>query len=205
MFTKVRQAWMVFLSILALVGIGFITWFIYTNFVVNQGYYVDTSGTAVVKEVQQLGRLETSVYSIEKVIDAGTQGTAFQQFLFGDKILLIANGQVIAGIDFSQISEDSITEEEGSITVNAPAPQIFFTRLDNEDTRVYDRTQGLLTKGETDLESEARAQAEIVIREAACEAGILESAEESARKQLTGFLQALGYTNITINIPKGSC
>ncbi len=208
MFHKLYQFWILVLSVLALVGVGFIAYFAYQTFgVEDDGIRVDTSGTAVVTEIQQIGRLETAVYTIEKVIDAGTQGSAFEEFLFGDRILLIANGQVIAGIDFAQITAENIQidQEQSSITISAPAPQIFFTRLDNEATRVYDRSQGLLTQGEQDLESTARAQAEVVIRDAACESGILQTAEASARQQLEQLLSAMGYQQVTINIPEGQC
>lgn len=205
MFSKIKSAFYTLLVVLAIVGVAGIGWFIYTTFVQEEGYYVNTSGTAVVTEIQKLSRLETAAYTIEKVIDAGTQGNAFQELLFGDKILLIANGQVIAGIDFSQVTEDSIQINGSTIIFNSPPPSIFFTRLDNESTRVYDRSTGLLSRGETDLESTVRAQAEVVIRQAACDAGILATAEENARKQLNSLFTALGFTAVTVNIPEGSC
>ena len=205
MFDKLKNTFYTILTILALVGVAGIFWVVYTTFIQEEGYYVNTSGTAVVTEIQKLSRLETASYTIEKVIDAGTQGNAFQELLFGDKILLIANGQVIAGIDFSQVSADNIQINGSTIIFTSPPPSIFFTRLDNESTRVYDRSTGLLSRGETDLETTARAQAEIVIRQAACDAGILDTAEENARKQLNSLFTALGFTAVTVNIPKGSC
>src|SRR5437868_6321278 len=69
-----------------------------------QRIFFNTSGTAVVKEMRQLSRLETATFTIEKIIDAGTNGSAINKFLFGDRILLIANGQVIAGFDLSATS-----------------------------------------------------------------------------------------------------
>ena len=205
MFDKLKNTFYTILTILALVGVAGIFWVVYTTFIQEEGYYVNTSGTAVVTEIQKLSRLETASYTIEKVIDAGTQGNAFQELLFGDKILLIANGQVIAGIDFSQVSADNIQINGSTIIFTSPPPSIVFTRLDNESTRVYDRSTGLLSRGETDLETTARAQAEIVIRQAACDAGILDTAEENARKQLNSLFTALGFTAVTVNIPKGSC
>jgi hypothetical protein len=205
MFQRIKNIGILVVTMLALTGAGFLTYFVYSTFIREDKFYVNTSGTAVVKEIQKLSRLETSAYTIEKIIDAGTQGGAFRQFLFGDRILLIANGQVIAGFDFSKISEQDIVIEGSKITMNAPAPQILFTRLDNQQTRVYDRTRGVLTRGEDTLETEARAQAEITIRDAACQAGILNSAEENGRKQLIGLFSALGFQEIVINIPKGSC
>ena len=51
-----------------------------------------------INEVRALARLETIQYSIEKVITAEIgQGTF--DFLFGDRVLFVAHGVVIAGID----------------------------------------------------------------------------------------------------------
>lgn len=192
-------------AILALAGIAFLTYFVYNTFFNPQKYTINTSGTAVVKEVRKLQRLETASYTVEKIIDAGTTGNRFQDFLFGDKILLIANGQIVAGFDFALVGDDDVKVEGQKITLNLPAPQILFTRLDNDKTRVYDRSTGILSKGEKDLEAEARSAAELSLRDAACEAGVLTSAEENGRKQMTAFLSALGFTEVTINIPKGTC
>ena len=69
----------------------------------SSGIKLNTDRAAVIKEMRSLQRLETASFTIEKIIDGGTSGNVFQQFLFGDKILLIAHGQVIAGFDLSQI------------------------------------------------------------------------------------------------------
>jgi hypothetical protein len=205
MIDSAKRIGMLTLVICALIGISALTYVVYNTFIKEKGFYVNTNGTAVVKEIQKLQRLETSAFTIEKIIDAGTTGNKFQQFLYGDKILLIANGQVIAGFDFSKMTEKDIIVNGQSIIVNMPAPMVLFTRLDSSKTRVYDRSTGILSKGERDLESEARAQAEITIRQAACEGGILDSAEENGRKQMTSLMAAIGFQDITINIPKGQC
>lgn len=156
--------------------------------------------------MRSLQRLETAIFTIEKIIDGGTTGSnIFQQFLFGDKILLIAHGQVIAGFDLSQISDSDVEVNGTSVRLTLPKPQILVTTLDNTQTRVYDRQKGILNPGEKDLESEARKAAELSIKEAACDGGILRQASENARKQLTAFLLALGFTEVSIDIPEGSC
>jgi len=167
---------------------------------------IDTSRTAVIKEIRALNRLETASFTIEKVIEGGTEGNnAFSQLLFGDKILLIAHGQVIAGFDLATLPDESIVVEAKTITLTLPPPQILFTRLDSSKTRVYDRRQGLLNRADKDLESEARTKAEESIQKAACEGGILDEATQNARKQLTTLFKALQFENVTITIPQGSC
>lgn len=166
---------------------------------------INTSRTAVIKEIRNLQRIETASFTIEKIIDGGTNGNVFQQLLFGDKILLIAHGQVIAGFDLSQISEKDMVIEGKSIRITLPKPQVLITTLDNTQTRVYDRTRGILNPGDNNLESKAREAAQNSIQEAACEGDILKQASDNARKQLTAFLSALGFTQISIDIPESSC
>lgn len=163
------------------------------------------SSQTVVKEIRNLNRLETASFTIEKVIDSGTTGNRFQELLFGDRILLIAHGEVIAGFDLSKLPEENIIVDGQTIRMTLPSPQILVTRLDSDETRVYDRRQGLLSKGERDLESNARLEAEKAIREAACQGGILNEASKNARSQLTALFKTLQFTSVVIEIPSGSC
>lgn len=188
----------IILVILLLVG-----WFFV--FKDSGGIKLNTDRAAVIREMRSLQRFETASFTIEKIIDGGTSGNVFQQFLFGDKILLIAHGQVIAGFDLSQISEKDIEVKDQSIRVTLPKPQVLVTTLDNTQTKVYDRTRGILSPGDKDLESKAREAAEKSIKNAACKGGILKQASDNARKQLTAFLSALGFVQISIDIPEGSC
>lgn len=168
-------------------------------------FFINKDQAAIVKQMRQISRLETASFTIEKIIEAGTSGNAFQQLLYGDRILLIAHGEVIAGFNLEHISQDDITITGDTITMKLPPPQILLTRIDNEKTRVYDRNQGLLSRGDKDLETEARIAAEQTIQEAACEADILQEASDNARKQLITLLRAFGFTTVTLEIPEGSC
>jgi hypothetical protein len=69
---------------------------------------------------------------------------------------------------------------------------------DNEATQILDRDLGLLTKGDPELESEARRVADDVLMESALDAGILEQAEENARQVITNFLVSLGYRDVVV-------
>src|SRR5262245_33069189 len=56
----------------------------------------------IISDVHALARLETIQYSVEKVITAET-GQGSMAFLFQDKLLLVAHGTVIAGIDMDKL------------------------------------------------------------------------------------------------------
>jgi len=160
---------------------------------------------AVIKQVEMLSRLETASFNIDKIIEAETNFDSLKQFLFGDKLLLIASGKVVAGLDLSTMKPQDFSGSGSVITVNLPAPQIFAVILDNSQTKVFDRNQGLFTKGDINLESEARQKAETSIREAACQCGILEEASKNAQQQLEVIFRSAGFKDVNIIIPKGSC
>ena len=145
-----------------------------------------------IHEVRALARLETIQYSVEKVITAETNQGIFGP-LFGDKLLFVAHGVVIAGVDMSKIGPGDMTLENGVLTVKLPAAEVFIATLDNQKSYVYDRDTGLLTKGNKDLETEARQAAEEEIRKAAIEDGILDIARQNAEAYLDRFFRALGY------------
>lgn len=148
-----------------------------------------------ISEIRALARLETIQYSVEKVITAEVgQGTF--GFAFGDKLLFVAHGIVIAGIDMEKLQPGDLRLENGVLFVNLPPTEIFIATLDNEKSYVYDRETGLLTKGQVDLETLARQTAEDEIRKAALEDGILLQGERNAEAYLIKFFNALGYDNV---------
>ena len=76
----------------------------------------------IIHEVRSLARLETIQYTVEKVITAEiSQGTF--EFLFGDKLLFVAHGIVIAGIDMEKLSPDNMQFENGTLYVTLPLPK----------------------------------------------------------------------------------
>jgi hypothetical protein len=148
-----------------------------------------------INEVRALARLETIQYSVEKVITAETgQGTF--DFLFGDRMLFVAHGVVIAGIDMEKIGPDQLRLENGVLYVTLPPAEIFVATLDNQKSYVYDRETGFLNKGVQDLETLARQSAEDEIRKAALDDGILQQAQTNAENYLFRFFQSLGYDKV---------
>lgn len=168
-------------------------------------YGININQTSVIKQIKALKQLETASFTIEKIVDAGSNGNVLQEFLYGDKVLLIAHGQVVAGFDFESMNQNDIVIQGQKITVTLPSPNILYSRLDNEKTKVYDRTRGLLAPKNSDLEARARQAAETSIREAACESGILIHAKENGEKQLLLLLKTLNFSEVNISIPEGSC
>jgi hypothetical protein len=150
---------------------------------------------SIIHDVRTLARLETIQYSIEKVVTADSGRQDFE-ILFGDRLIFVAHGTVIAGIDLADLGTDDLWLDSGTLYVHLPEPQIFIATLDNNKSYVYDRDTGLFTKGSIDLETLARQAAEEEIEKAAMEDGILDLAQTNAEYYLSRLFQTLGYPQI---------
>ena len=145
----------------------------------------------IIHQVRSLARLETIQYSIEKVITAES-GQGSLALLLGDRLLFVAHGIVIAGIDLEKLGPGDLIVEENILYVQLPEAEIFIATLDNENSYVYDRDKGLLTKGDVNLETTARRVAEREIENSAVEDGILGIAQQNAESYLYRLLLEIG-------------
>jgi hypothetical protein len=154
---------------------------------------VDTSRPTVVRQIQQLQRLETVVFSMDKIVSGGWESRYLPMFLAGERLLLVVDGEVTAGVDLGHLAAADITVTGQTIRMKMPDPEIFSARVDNERTRVYSRETGLFTKVDPNLESDIRREAERQVRQAALDNGILRTAAANARTTMTSFLRGLGF------------
>ena len=169
----------------------------------------DRGGTVL--QIQALNRLETQRVVMERVIETGSQRGAMLDALLGDRLLLIASGQVVAGVDLSRLrAGDVIISPDGeTISLRLPPTEIFIAALDNQRTRVYDRDTKLLTQltnGEDPtLETQARQAAESEILNASCEIGIMQRAADEAQRSMEQFLRSLEFKSVTVVATAGQC
>jgi hypothetical protein len=160
----------------------------------------DTSVPAVVEEIKRLSRLETVVYSLDTVVEGDRTSPILPDLLAGDKLLLVVHGQSIAGIDLSQLKPEDVRIDAAThaIHVTLPPSQLFVTTLDNQHTRVFARTTGLLVPVDQSLESDTRAKAQDQLQQAALADGILDAARKNARATVTTLLYSLGFQSVDV-------
>ncbi|HEY8039587.1 MAG TPA: DUF4230 domain-containing protein [Polyangiaceae bacterium] len=166
------------------------------------GHGVDVRATAgVVTAIRDVARLEATTFHIEKVVEA----TDAQSRLWGlveakDVLLLVAVGDVVAGVDLGKVLDQDVQvdPEAHAVHVRLPAPEVISSTLDERETHVYARSTDVLAERNERLEGEARRQAEEQMRKAAVDRGILERARVSAERTLRALLRSLGYAEVDV-------
>lgn len=155
----------------------------------------------VLVAVRDLQRLESAELHFERVIDARNEET----HLFGlvhaeDALLLVAAGDVVAGVDLSELREGDVEVDwtHKSAKVTLPPAKVFSSRLDNAKTYVHSRSVDTLAHRKESLESEARATAEKELAKAATDAGILDRANGNAARTVENLVRALGFERVEV-------
>jgi hypothetical protein len=157
---------------------------------------IDVSQPTVVDRIQRLQRLETVVYTMDKLVTGAKENPIFPDFLAGDRLLMLVHGEVVAGIDFSSLKPGDVRIDGKQVRLHVPASQVFSTRLDSAKTRVYSRQTGLLVPTDPNLETQVRQEAERQLQEAALADGILRTAQQNGTSTITSLLQSLGFEKV---------
>jgi len=164
--------------------------------VTGRALRIDVSQPTVVDRIQRLQRLETVVYTMDKVVTGAKENPIFPDFLAGDRLLMLVHGEVVAGIDFSDLKAGEVRIDGKQVQLHLPAAQVFRTRIDSEKTRVYSRQTGLLVPTDPNLETQVRQEAERQLQAAALADGVLRTAQQNATATVRSLLQSLGFERI---------
>jgi len=172
--------------------------------IIGRQTVIEPSVPTVVQKIQKLNRLETVAYSMDTIVEGSKSSAVLPDLLAGDRILLVVHGQSTAGIDLGQLKPEDVrivSQSDGtrSIHITLPPSQLFSTSLDNQHTKVYARSTGLLVPVDQNLESETRARAEQQLQQTALTDGILDAATKNARAAVTTLLYGLGFQKVEVN------
>jgi hypothetical protein len=156
----------------------------------------------VVTAIRDVARLDSTSFHVEKVVEArDAQSRLWGLVQANDALLLVAVGDVVAGVDLSKVGDGDVQVDPQARTarVRLPPPEVVSSTLDERATHVYSRSIDVLAERNEQLEGSARRLAEEQMRKEAVQAGILERARASADRTLRALLRSLGYDTVEIS------
>ena len=111
-----------------------------------------------------------------------------------DRLVIIARGKVMAGIDLSNLMPDDIYVEKDSIRMTLPPARVFDVITNPSDFSTFSETGNWPSAAATALKTQARDK----ILRRALNQGILNRANARAAAVMESFLRSLGYTRISL-------
>ena len=156
-----------------------------------------TTRPVVVEGIRELTQLATVRMTESVLITLESGGTGLGRIFSGECVLLVAVGEVEAGVDLANIGEEDVQIDGDRVTIRLPEPEILSTSLDEDETTVYDRYFGPLNfRPDDELVEEARDEAVERVEEAARENDVLDSARRNAEDSIRAFVTTLGFEEV---------
>jgi drug/metabolite transporter (DMT)-like permease len=117
--------------------------------------------SAAVLGIRQLNELATVEYTTQVLVTEEENAEIFRQpspeFLTGEQLLLVAVGEVQAGVDLDSLGPEDVSVVGKTVTIDLPEARILGSSLNEDKTRLYDRDRALLKpRGNDELIEEAR-------------------------------------------------
>ncbi len=149
-------------------------------------------------QVRQLNQLTTVRYTVQRVVTLEEPRPP----LSSERLLLIIQARVEAGLDLSHLQERDIERRpDGTVLIRLPAPQILNAAIDEGETRVWDRQKTWWTPWvpfDQGMEQRARVKGLEEARKAAVDAGILKQAEANAESSIRTLLNLAGVAKVQV-------
>ena len=140
---------------------------------------IEPDKVAILKEMQNISRLETAIDRYEQIFQSKRDETRWFG-LCGEYLTFIAHGEVVAGIDLSELIMSDIMLIDDNICIKLPKAKIFYSRLDEERSYVQSHSSKLLASRSLDMETKVRKNAILYFNDYAIINNILDRAYYNA-------------------------
>lgn len=161
--------------------------------------------TTVLQEIEALGKLELVKYRFKEVIEAEELAKRYLDlgiFYFpagqDQKAILIAKGEAVACVDLTKLEAKDFQIEKDTIFVQLPAPELCYYKIDLDKSTFYDLKTSKDEKKAAEFIDKVYAKAEVQIKDAAQESGILADAERMAGLVLNPMFEGLTNKKVII-------
>lgn len=152
-----------------------------------------------IEAISQMRELSLVEYRVRKIVKANDEG---EWYKIGDrKILLSCTAYLKAGIDLSGFSAENvdINRLDGSVTVTIPHAKLLSLDMPASEIREeYDHVTMLRQSFTAEERNALLRQGEKQIRNSVPSLGILEKAEENARRFFESVFTKMGFTSVEV-------
>ena len=146
------------------------------------------SATTVLERVQAMSQLTTTRYNYSSIVTSEREMPDILKGLYGERMVMVSVGHIVAGIDLSQLAEEDVTALGNGFTIRLPPPVLQDCFLNEAQSYVVSQDTGLFAAPSPNLDSESRRYAVAQFRDMSLEEGILDQAQAQAQSAIQGFL-----------------
>jgi hypothetical protein len=184
-----------FILVSSLVITGFLVFlffYIKHEFTVSR---IEITDSGMVQKISSMGKLELVKYEMKDIIDQ----REIHLILPDSRVLFLAVGEVTACIDLTKVKKSDITQTKDSVVVYLPRPEICYTKLDHEKSKVYDIRGVMFEDGAKDMVEDVYKLAEKRILDNASQMNVLGMARQNAQLIFKPLLESISGKTVVLN------
>jgi hypothetical protein len=182
--------------IISLVTIGFLVFLFFYMKHQFSTVRTEVSEDVMVEKITSMGKLELVKYSMKDVLEKKQVHT----ILPDERVLFVAVGEVTACIDLTKVRKQDITRDSSgnSVTVMLPQPEICYTKLDHQRSKVYDVSGVILPSTTKTMVEDIYKLAEQRLLDNAREMKITDKARENAQLIFKPLLEGVSGKTVIL-------
>jgi len=184
-----------FILVSSLVITGFLIFlffYIKHEFTVSR---IEITDSGMVQKITSMGKLELVKYEMKDIIDQ----REVHPILPDSRVLFLAVGEVTACIDLTKVKRSDITQTKDSVVVYLPRPEICYTKLDHDKSKVYDIRGAWFQESAKDMVEAVYKLAEKKILDNAKEMDVLGMARQNAQLIFKPLLESISGKTVVLN------
>lgn len=167
----------------------------------------ENPNAVVLAELRDQSRFVAATGKFQTVLDDQQDADYLPDWLKGQRVLFVAEGDVDASVEFGGLADNAIdvAPDGKSVTVHVPQPELSPPRLDPNNTRLVTRDRGVLDRvgdalnGGDPVDQQALyKRAEEKVSDAARQSDLQQRARENTERFLQSLLRGLGYQQVTV-------
>ncbi len=155
---------------------------------------VEITHDVILEKMVVMGKLELTKFTIKDIIEKKT----IKPYWFDEKVLFIAVGEAAGCIDLTKVQQGDITITDKTISIQLPAPEICYVKLDHSRSKVYDISGDYFKQNTQKNIEEVYKLAEAKIAQNAQELGIISQTKKNAQLIIIPLFETLSGKKVKL-------
>jgi hypothetical protein len=154
---------------------------------------VSVSHNTTLEQIEAIGKLELVKFKFKDILEYKVKKPWYSP---DSKAIIIISGESVGCIDLAKIKPEHIVEKDSIVFVQLPQPELCYTKINHQETRLYEVSTGIFSRDEGRIVSETYKEAEKQLERTALASNILEQTKTNAELVLKPTLERIARKKV---------
>lgn len=192
-FKKINLAPYLIVVVLTII----LSWFLFHS--KSEEKTIETNDIAIT-EIKAIGKMELVKLNVKDVLEY----TIKRDYLPDSKVLLVVSGEIAGCIDLTKVNSSQIVHKDSSVRITLPKPEICYSKIDHQRSKIYNATTYFLLDNELALTQLVYKRAESYFQSDSINQIVFKQTEENAQKILKPLLEKIAGKQVELGFEKNA-